>query len=216
MGPFVTKLSDRFHNWDSYTEKKENWDIGETPDTPRVVCSRPRECLEIKYRCRHSAGSAGCLFQDGSPVTAYLSHLSAWRVGVRGPAAVASTYKVLGETPSARVGGPALLLLRVSFRGILSAVSDALVTTSAGGLPLSVTLVVLRVVSAAGRAPSPGKAPVAIPLCRVLASLDCNTSWAGDIRRLSSLSTVAKLAGCFSQACQNAHSSRWLEFNRDF
>lgn len=131
-------------------------------------------------------------------MTAYLSHLFAWRVGVRGPAAVASTYKVLGETPSARVGGPALLLLRVSFGGVLSAVSDALVTTSAAGLPLSVTLVVLRVLSTAGRAPSPGKAPIAIPLSSILASLDCNTSWAGDIRRLSSLDTVAKLALCLS------------------
>lgn len=128
------------------------------------------------------------------PVTANPRHLSVWRVGVRGQAAVASTYKVLGETPSARVIGPALLLLRVAFGGVVSPISDALVATSAAGLPLAITLVVLWVVSAAGRAPSPGEAPIAIPLSSVLASLDCDTSRAGDIRRLSSLGTVAKLA----------------------
>lgn len=207
-GPFQYKAV-----WSLGGEKKgERWNIGEAPDTPRVLCSWPREHLEIKYRCRYSTGSAGCLRQDGSPVTAYLSHLTTCYVGVRGrgaAAAVASTYKVLGEAPSASVGGPALLLLRVAFRGVVSTLSDALVTTSTAGFPLAVTLVVLRVISAAGRAPSPGEAPIAIPLGSVLASLDCNTSRAGDIRRLSSLGAVGKLAGCFAVACQTAHFSDW-------
>ncbi len=123
-------------------------------------------------------GTAGCLLQDRSPVTAYLSHLSAWCVGVRGPAAVASTYKVWRITSSARVGGPALLLLRVSFRGT---VSPTFVTTSAAWLTLSVTLVVLWIVSTTGRAPSPGIAPVAVPVSGILATLNCNASWASDI-----------------------------------
>lgn len=136
-------------------------------------------------------GTAGCLLQDWSPVTAYLSHLSAWCVGVRGPAAVASTYKVWRVAPSARVSGPALRLLRVSFRGALSPISAAFVTTSAAWLTLSVTLVVLWIVSTTGRAPSSGIAPVAVPVSGVLTSLDCNASWAGDICRLCSLCTVA-------------------------
>lgn len=93
------------------------------------------------------------------------------------------------------------MLLRVALRGVVSALSDALVATSAAGLPLAVTLVVLRVVSAAGRAPSPGEAPIAIPLGSVLASLDCDASGAGDVRRLSSLGTVAELARRFAKAC---------------
>lgn len=157
-------------------------------------------------RCRYCTGSAGCLAQDGSPASAYLKHLFAWRVGVRGPAAVTSTYKVLGETPSARVGGPALLLLRVSFRGVLSPISDALLTSRAARLPLSVTLVVLRVVSTAGRAPSPGETPITIPLSSILASLDCNASWTGDIRRFSSLETVGQISKA-RLWCRNAHFS---------
>lgn len=136
-------------------------------------------------------GTAGCLLQDSSPVTAYLSHLSAWCVGVRGPAAVASTYKEWRVTPSARVGGPALLLLWVSFRGALPPITATFVTTSAAWLTLSVTLVILWIVSTTGRAPSPGIAPIAVPVSGVLATLDCNASWASDICRLCPLCTKA-------------------------
>lgn len=121
-----------------------------------------------------------------SRVTAYLSHLSTWCVCVRGPAAEASTYKIWRVTPSARVGGSALLL-RVSFRGVLS--PTAFVTTSTAWLTLPITLVVLWVVATARRAPSPWKASVAVPICGVLATLDCNTPWTSDICRLCSLQT---------------------------
>lgn len=119
-----------------------------------------------------------------SRVTAYLSHLSTWHVCVRGPAAEASTYKIWRVTPSARVGGSALLL-QVSFGGVLS--TTAFVTTSTAWLTLPITLVVLWVVATARGAPSPWKASVAVPVCGVLASLDCNSAWTSDVCRLCSL-----------------------------
>lgn len=145
--------------------------------------------LRVQILNRGGGGrrSAGCPFQDSSRVTAYLSHLSAWCVCVRGPAAEASTYKIWRVTPSAGVGGSALLL-RVSFGGVLS--PAAFVTASAAWLTLPIALVVLWVVAAAGRAPSPWKASVAVPVCGVLAPLDCDSPRAGDICRLSSLRTV--------------------------
>lgn len=121
-----------------------------------------------------------------SRVTAYLSHLSALCVCVRGPAAEASTYKIWRVTPSAWVGGSALLL-RVSFRGVLS--PTAFVATSIAWLTLPITLVVLWVVATARRAPSPWKASVAVPICGVLATLDCNPPRTSDICRLCSLQT---------------------------
>lgn len=117
-------------------------------------------------------------------MTAYLSHLSTWHVCVLGPAAEASTYKIWRVTPSAGVGGSALLL-RVSFWGVLS--PTAFVTASASWLTLPIALVVLWVVAAARRAPSPREASVAVPVCGVLATLDRNSSWTGDIGRLCSL-----------------------------
>lgn len=101
-------------------------------------------------------------------------------------ALVTLTSKVWWVAPSARVRGSALLLLRVSFRGILSTLS-AFVTSSAALLTLSITLVVLWIVSSTGRAPPSGVPPIAVSVSSILASLDCNTSWAGDICSLCSL-----------------------------
>lgn len=121
-----------------------------------------------------------------SRVTACLGHLYAWRVCVRGPAAGAPTYKIWRVTPSAGVGGSAWLL-RVSFGGVLS--PAAFVTPSTAWLTLPVTLVVLRVVATARRAPPPREASVAVPIRGVLAALDRNSAWASDVCRLRSLQT---------------------------
>lgn len=122
---------------------------------------------------------------SGVPVTAYLSHLSARCVGVRGPTAVASTYKVWGVAPSPGEGGPALLGLHLSFWGTLSTLAAL-----AGGtlsFTLAVTLVVVRVFAVTGRAPPAGIPPVAVPVSCILAPLDWDTRWAGDIGCLCSL-----------------------------
>lgn len=166
---------------------------------------KPRDCrkgegLRVVYDITGTGGSKlldveppGCLLQDRSPVTAYLSHLPPWCVGVRGPAAVASTYKVWRVAPSAWVGGPALLRLYVSLWSALCPLTAALVAASvasvasAAWLALAVALVILWVVSTAGRAPPAREAPVAVPVGGVLAPLDWNASWASDIGRLCSL-----------------------------
>ena len=129
------------------------------------------------------------------PVTAYLSHLSSWCVGVRGPAAIASTYKVWWVASSARVGGPALLGLHLTLWGALCPLAAALVTAAwlSFSLSLAITLVVLRVV-AAGWAPPAGIPPVTVPVSCVLASLDWNTPWASDVGCLGSLEGLEDIA----------------------
>lgn len=137
-------------------------------------------------------------------MTAYLSQFSAWCVvGVRGPAAEASTYKVWRVAPSARVRRSALLLLRFSFRGVLSPLSAALVTSSVARLTL-VTLVVLLIVSPTGRAPPSWVAPVTVPVGSVLTSLDRYASWASDICCLCSLRTQKHVPRLFIMEDKNS------------
>lgn len=122
---------------------------------------------------------------SGVPVTAYLSHLSARCVGVRGPTAVASTYKVWGVAPSPREGGPALLGLHLSLWGALGAL-----TALAGGplsFALTIALVVVWVFTVTGWAPPAGVPPIAVPVSGILAPLDWDTRWAGHIGCLCSL-----------------------------
>ena len=172
----------------------------QAPGTPRLIVhnhvSLQREYSEstmtsIYQESRLCFWIARCLHQDGRPVPACLSYLSAYYVGIRWPATVTSTYKVWRIAPSARVSGSALLWLRFSFRGAVSPVSAAAFLTpfAAAGLTLSITLVVLWVVSSTGRAPPSGIAPIAVPVCGILTPLDCNASWAGDICGLCSLCT---------------------------
>ena len=117
-----------------------------------------------------------------------------------------STYKVWRVAPSARVRGPALLLLglHLSLGGTVRTVTAALVpstaaistfssaaaaTATATRLPLAVALVVVWVLAVTWRAPPARVAPVPVAVGSVLAALDGDASGPGDVGRLCSLET---------------------------